>query len=74
MNSPSDLSFTESLKSTQRQNFYEGNRPIAIVMIFIVFLAPLVGVMMRGLSGAVWGVVLSVFAYYLTPYVVFKLR
>lgn len=74
MNSSSELTISESLKSTQRQHFYEGNRPIAIAMILIVFLAPLVGVMIRGLSGAVWGVVLSVFAYYFTPYIVSKLR
>jgi len=71
---PSDLSFTDSLQSTQRQKFYEHHTRIAIAMIVIVFVLPLAGVFLRGLSGAVWGVGLSVFAYYLTPYTVLKLR
>ena len=71
---PSELSFTDSLKAEQRRHFYERNKRIAIVMILIVFLAPFIGIFVRGLSGAVWGVVLSVLGYYLTPFAVLKLR
>lgn len=71
---PSELSFTDSLKSEQRRHFYERNIRVAMAMILIVFLAPFVGVVVSGLSGAVYGVVLSVLAYYLTPYVVLKLQ
>ncbi|GJL62232.1 MAG: hypothetical protein NPIRA04_08860 [Nitrospirales bacterium] len=71
---PSDISFTDSLQSSKRQLFYEHHTRIAILMIVIVFILPLAGVFMRGLPGAVWGVGLSVFAYYLTPYTVLKLR
>lgn len=69
----SEVSFTSSLKSEQRKGFYERNKPIAVLMILIVFLLPIVGVFVRGLSGGVMGVVASVLGYYLTPYAVMKL-
>ena len=69
---PSELSFTDSLKSEQRRHFYERHKGLAIVMILVVFLLPFVGVFFRGLAGAVMGVVLSIFLYYLTPYAVLK--
>lgn len=68
-----DLSFTDSLKSDQRRNFYERHQSIAILMILIVFLAPFAGLYVTGLLGAVVGVVLSVACYYLTPYTWLKL-
>ena len=40
----------------------------------VVFLLPFVGLFITGLFWAVLGVVVSVLAYYLTPYVVLKLR
>ena len=43
-------------------------------MILIVFLLPIVGVFVTGLSGAVLGVIISVAGYFLTPYAVLKLR
>ena len=70
----SELSFANSLKSDQRKGFYERNKPIAVVMILVVFLLPIVGVFVMGLPGAVLGVALSVFGYFLTPYAVLKLR
>ena len=70
----SELSFAGSLKSEARQRFYERHKPIAVVMILIVFLLPIVGVFVMGLSGGVLGVILSVAGYFLTPYVVLKLR
>ena len=70
----SELSFTSSLKSEERQGFYERHKPIAVVMILIVFLLPIVGVFVTGLSGGVLGVIVSVFGYFLTPYAVLKLR
>lgn len=73
MNRPSDLSFAGSLKSEPRRNFYEHHKPIAVLMILIVFLLPIVGVSAIGVPGAVLGVVISVLGYYLTPYVVLKL-
>ena len=71
---PSELSFSESLKSAHRQYFYEQNKPLAIGMILIVLLMPFAGMMVRGLLGAVCGAVLSVVAYYLAPYLVLKMR
>lgn len=71
---PHDLSFSDSLKEHQRREFYERHKPMAVVMIFIVFLLPFVGLLITGLFGAVLGVVVSVMAYYLTPYVVLKLH
>lgn len=70
----SELSFAESLKSDQRRDFYERHKPIAIVMILIVFLLPFVGIYVMGLSGAALAVILSALAYGLTPYVWLKLR
>ena len=74
MGPDSELSFTSSLKSEQRKGFYERNKPIAVLMILIVLLLPIVGVFVRGLSGAVMGLVISVSGYYLTPYAVLRLR
>jgi hypothetical protein len=74
MSRHSELSFTGSLKSEQRRNFYEHNKPIAVLMILILFLFPIVGISVSGLPGGVLGVVISVLGYYLTPYVVLKLR
>ncbi|MCA9500278.1 MAG: hypothetical protein MRJ67_16315 [Nitrospirales bacterium] len=68
-----DLSFTESLKSDRRQAFYEHHKRIALAMILIVFLLPLIGVFMSGLSGAISGVVISVLSFYLAPYALLKL-
>jgi len=70
---PSDLSFSDSLKSDRRQAFYEHHKRIALAMILIVFLLPLIGVFMSGLSGAISGVVISVLSFYLTPYALLKL-
>ena len=74
MNRHSELSFTSSLKSEQRRGFYECHKPIAVFMILLVFLFPILGVFVIGLSGAVLGVAVSVLGYYLTPYAVLKLR
>ena len=70
---PSEPSFRESLKSESRRYFYERHIRIAIAMILIVFFAPFVGIWVNGLIGAVGGIVLSVAAFYVTPYVVLKL-
>jgi len=70
---PSDLSFSDSLKSARRQAFYEHHKRIALAMILIVFLLPLIGVFMSGLSGAISGVVISVLSFYLAPYALLKL-
>ena len=65
----SELSFTDSLTSEQRQIFYARHRFLAILMILIVLLFPFAGLYVIGLFGAVLGVLLSVAGYYLTPYV-----
>ena len=67
-------SFIDSLKSDHRRRFYERNKPIAVALIVIVFAAPILGVFLNGLSGLFLGMTLSVLGYYLTPYVVVKLR
>jgi len=66
---PSELSFTDSLTSEQRQNFYERRRFLAILMILIVLFFPFAGLYVTGLLGAGLGLLLSLAAYYLTPYV-----
>ena len=67
------LSFSDSLTNARRSAFYERHKPIAVVMILIVFLLPFVGVFLRGLIGAVSGVIISVLGYYLTPYLAYLL-
>ena len=67
------LSFSASLKSEHRRDFYERNKPIAVALIIIVFVAPILGVFLNGLAGLFWGMTMSVLGYYLTPYVVMKL-
>ncbi|MGB3398142.1 MAG: hypothetical protein WBB60_16985 [Nitrospira sp.] len=74
MAGPPPLSFSDSLTAAQRTAFYERHKPIAVAMILLVFLLPFVGVYLRGLIGAVSGVIISVVCYYLTPYLVLTLR
>jgi len=69
-----DLSFADSLSGDHRRRFYEGHQSIALLMILIVFLSPFAGLYVTGLFGAVLGVLLSVAAYYLTPYLWLKLN
>lgn len=64
-----NLSFAELLTTEGRRRFYETHRSIAIGMILVVFLAPFAGLYVAGLFGAVLGVLLSVAAYFLTPFV-----
>jgi hypothetical protein len=66
---PSDLSFVDSLTSEQRQIFYERHRFLARLMILIVLLFPFAGLYVTGLFGAGLGLLLSLAAFYLTPYV-----
>jgi len=74
MNRQSDLSFAGSLQSEQRSHFYERHKPIAVAMILLVFLLPIAGVFVLGLSGGVLGVLVSAAVYLLTPYAVLKLN
>jgi hypothetical protein len=73
MDLPPDLSLADSFKSDRRKAFYEHHKGVAVAMILILFLLPLVGVFVKGLSGAVLGVLLSVSCYYLAPYALLKL-
>jgi hypothetical protein len=67
------LTFTDSLKTDHRRAFYEGHKDIALGMILVVFLFPLFGVYVSGLLGAAMGMLVSLAAYILTPYVSLKL-
>jgi len=70
----SDISLTDSLKSDQRKAFYEAHKNIALIMILVMFLFPLFGVYISGLLGAALGMIISIGAYFLTPYVTLTLR
>ena len=70
---PSNLSLSDSLKSEQRKIFYEEHKDIALIMILVVFLFPLFGVYISGLLGATLGMIISIFAYFLTPYITCKI-
>jgi len=73
MTHQSNLSLGDTLKSDQRKAFYEAHRDIALVMILVVFLFPLFGVYVSGLLGAALGMLISIAAYFLTPYVTIRL-
>jgi Na+-driven multidrug efflux pump len=74
MTHPSDRSFAGLLKNDARKKFYEQHTSIAVVMLLILFLLPIAGVFVWGIAGSALAVILSVTSYYLTPYVVLKLR
>lgn len=74
MTRPSDFSFAGSLKSDARKEFYERHKPIAVAMLLILFLLPIVGVFVWGITGSALAVIVSVSSYYLTPYVVLTLQ
>ena len=63
------VTLAEPLKEDQRKAFYERHRSIAVTMVFVVFLLPFVGLYVAGVFGAVVGFLLSIAAYFLTPYV-----
>ena len=72
MSLPPDLSLIDSLKSDTRKAFYESHKGVAMVMILILFVSPLIGVAYRGFQGAALGLILSILAYYLAPWIVLK--
>lgn len=63
-----------SLSSDTRRDFYEAHKPIAIVMILIIFTFPIAGVFIRGVPGLLFGAVSSILGYYLLPYAVLAVR
>jgi hypothetical protein len=69
-----ERTFKDSPASDTRKEFYEAHKPIAIVMILIIFTFPIAGVFVKGVSGLLFGVVTSVLGYYLLPYAVHALR
>jgi hypothetical protein len=66
-------SFRDSLTGERRREFYEGQKPLAVLMILIVFISPILGVFLEGVPGLLFGVIIPVAGYYLTPYVVLRL-
>ncbi len=73
MTPPSKFTLSQSLKNQERQVFYESHKDLAKVMILIVFFFPLFGVYISGLLGAAIGMLISILAYFLTPYIRQKL-
>jgi hypothetical protein len=71
---PSVHPFKRSLASDTRRNFYEAHKPIAVVMMLIIFTFPIAGVFVKGVSGLLFGVVSSVLGYYLLPYTAHVVR
>jgi hypothetical protein len=57
-----------SFSAEGRRTFYEGHRSLALFMILVVFAAPIAGLYVAGLFGAVVGVLVSAAAYVLIPY------
>jgi hypothetical protein len=70
----SERAFKHSLGSDTRRGFYETHKPIAVVMILIIFTFPIAGVFIKGVPGLLFGVVSSVLGYYLLPYAVHAVR
>jgi hypothetical protein len=70
----SELAFKRSLAGDTRREFYEAHKPIAVVMILIIFTFPIVGVFVKGVPGLLFGVASSVLGYYLLPYAVHAVR
>ena len=68
MADPSHVSFSDSLTLARRTAFYERHKPIAVVMILLVFLLPFFGVSVRGWIGAAARATASGACYHRTPY------
>lgn len=66
-------SFKDSLTAERRRDFYERHKPIAVLMVLIVFSFPILGVFLKGVPGLLLGVIIPIVGYYLIPYVVLKL-
>ncbi len=73
MTAKPSLSFSESLTPERRTAFYEAYKPLAVLMILIVFLLPFAGLFTYGLIGVVASVIISVFGYCCTPYLAERL-
>ncbi len=67
------MSLSESLTPERRMAFYEAHKPVAVMMILIVFLLPFAGLFAYGLIGAVASVMISILSYYFTPYLMERL-
>ncbi|HET7057527.1 MAG TPA: hypothetical protein VFI05_02270 [Nitrospiraceae bacterium] len=68
-----ERSFKDSLTAERRRDFYERHKPLAVLMVLIVFSCPILGVFLKGVPGLILGVVIPVVGYYLIPYVVLRL-
>ena len=68
-----DPSFKDSLTAERRKDFYEQHKPIAVLMVLIVFSFPILGVFLKGVPGLLLGVIIPIAGYYLLPYVVLRL-
>jgi len=68
-----ERSFKDSLTAERRRDFYERHKPLAVLMVLIVFSCPILGVFLKGMPGLILGVVIPVVGYYLIPYVVLRL-
>jgi hypothetical protein len=66
-------SFKDLLTGERRREFYERHKPLAVLMILIVFISPILGVFLKGVPGLLLGVIIPVAGYYLTPYVALRL-
>ena len=68
-----ERSFKDSITAERRRDFYERHKPLAVLMVLIVFSCPILGVFLKGVPGLILGVVIPVVGYYLIPYVVLRL-
>ncbi len=68
-----ESSFKDSLTGERRREFYERHKPLAVLMVLIVFLSPILGVFLKGVPGLLLGVIIPVAGYYLIPYIVLRL-
>src|SRR5436853_401988 len=68
-----ERSFKDALMAERRRDFYEQHKAIAVLMVFIVFSAPILGVFLRGVPGLLLGLIISVVGYYVIPYVALRL-
>lgn len=64
----SESSFEGSLASKQRRGFYERHKSFAVLMVLIVFIAPIFGVFLKGVPGLLLGAIIPIVGYYLIPY------
>jgi len=68
------MTFLNSLKHKRRMEFFRNNQAIQYAIFSMIIIAHIIGFYMNSFNGFLFAMILSALAYFVSPYVVTKLR